>query len=136
MFSYCLLSISLFALLASLAIEDFRSGIGGDPIRDRRGLNSDSLVKARLELPYWPVHKDDGGALGDTDDEPQPVVNADDVVDTEPEWMPLLQNESEKLALIAIVVHGMPSRIFRMSWADNMRFGVHVMLLLVLVDVV
>ena len=110
----------LFVFPAGFAIKDFRFGVGRDAEYEWRRLEADWLVKARLEVPPWPVHQDDGGTFGDADDPSKLVATADDVVDPQPEWMlERLEDKAEKLALFADVFHGNPPRISTTPSADN-----------------
>ena len=109
----------LFVFPAGFAIKDFRVGVDGDAKRDRWRMETHLLVKARGEFPCPPVHEHDGGAFIDTNDQTKPAINADNVICAEPEWMLLLQDKAEKLALFADVFHGNPPRISTTPSADN-----------------
>jgi hypothetical protein len=109
----------LFVFPAGLAIKDFRFGVDGDAKRDRWRMETHLLVKARSEFPSPPVHKHYGGAFIDTDNSAQLAVNADNVICAESEWMLLLQDKAEKLALFADVFHSNPPRISTTPSADN-----------------
>ena len=109
----------LFVFPAGFAIKDFRFGVDGDAKRDRWRMETHLLVKARGEFPCPPVHQHDGGAFIDTNDQTKPAINADNVICAEPEWMLLLQDKAEKLALFAGALHDVPPRISATPSADN-----------------
>jgi hypothetical protein len=77
--------------------------VGRDSEHGGRRLESNGLVKAGFELPKFPVHNDDRGAIIHPDNTAKPVIEADDIACTEPEWMLVRHPDNgEKLGLIRV----------------------------------
>src|ERR1041385_822140 len=90
-----------FLLSSGRAIEHLDLRVGSDADRGRRRLEADGLVEARAEHPPRPVHEQDCCAIRDADDPAEPAVNAEEVVDAEPEAMLMRPpDEAEKFGLI------------------------------------
>jgi hypothetical protein len=77
--------------------------VGRDSEHGGRWLESNGLVKAGFELPKFPVHNDDCGAIIHADDTAKSVIKADNIASTEAEWMLVRHPDNgEKLGLIRV----------------------------------
>jgi hypothetical protein len=77
--------------------------VGRDSEHGGRRLETDGLVKTGFELPKFLVHNDDRRAIIHADDTAKPVIEADDIACTEPEWMLVRHPDNgEKLGLIRV----------------------------------
>jgi len=78
--------------------------VGRNSEHDGRRLESNGFQKAGLKLPKFPVHNDDCGAIIHPDNTAKPVIEADDIACTEPEWMLVRHPDNgEKLGLRRVV---------------------------------
>jgi hypothetical protein len=78
--------------------------VGRDSEYGGRRLETDWLVESGFELPEFPVHNDDRRAIIHPDNTAKPVIEADDIACTEPEWMLVRHPDNgEKLGLRRVV---------------------------------
>jgi hypothetical protein len=77
--------------------------VGRNSEHGGRRLETDGLVESGFELPKFPIHNDDRRAIIHADDTAKPVIEADDIACTEPEWMLVRHPDNgEKLGLIRV----------------------------------